>query len=41
MLHLKSRNSGDLLAVADVQTPTHLNEHEKKLFEELRQLRNA
>ncbi len=40
MPHLKKpENRGDLLAVADVQLPVHLNEHEKQLFEELRQLR--
>jgi curved DNA-binding protein len=42
MPHLKKpEQRGDLLAVVDVQTPTHLSEHEKKIFEELRQLRNA
>lgn len=41
MPHLKKPDQrGDLLAVVDVQLPTHLSEREKKLFEELRQLRH-
>lgn len=41
MPHLKKPDQrGDLLAVVDVHLPTHLNEHERKLFEELRQLRH-
>ncbi len=41
MPHLKKPDQrGDLLAVVDVQLPAHLSEREKKLFEELRQLRH-
>lgn len=41
MPHLKKPDQrGDLLAVVDVKLPTHLSEREKKLFEELRQLRH-
>jgi curved DNA-binding protein len=41
MPHLKKPDQrGDLLAVVDVQLPTHLSDREKKLFEELRQLRH-
>ena len=39
MPHLKKPDQrGDLLAVVSVQLPAHLNEHEKQLFTELRQL---
>lgn len=41
MPHLKKPDQrGDLLAVVDVQLPAHLSDREKKLFEELRQLRH-
>jgi len=40
MPHLKKPDQrGDLLAVVNVQLPTHLSEREKQLFTELRQLR--
>jgi curved DNA-binding protein len=42
MPHLKKPDQrGDLMAVVDIQLPTHLSEREKQLFTELRQLRHA
>jgi curved DNA-binding protein len=42
MPHLKKPDQrGDLVAVVDIQLPTHLNDREKQLFTELRQLRHG
>ncbi len=42
MPHLKKPDQrGDLMAVVDIQLPTHLSDREKQLFAELRQLRHA